>query len=163
MSTWTGSELPEHVGELFSGHHLGAGIGSAYLMVTVDPDRRPRPCMLSLGEILAVDRRTLRLAVWTGSHTSANLAAGSSVLLCVLDESGAVYVRGRAYGLTADGAREMRLDCFEFDVTSAESDAHDGMPIRHGITYSVIDSTPEVLLDTWRAQLQLLRSAQRQR
>src|SRR5680860_317792 len=92
--------LPDSVLEAFDGHNLSRKIGSAYLLVTLDPDGLARPCMLSAGEILAVDNSHLRFALWPGTNTSRNLAAGRPILLCFVAPEIVLYIRGRPKALS---------------------------------------------------------------
>ena len=69
MSRLIGETIPAELAEALDGEELERKIGPAYLLVTSDDDGTPRPCMLSAGEVLAVDERRLRFALWTGSRT----------------------------------------------------------------------------------------------
>lgn len=139
------------------GTGLAGSVGKAYLLVTSDDDGTPRPCMLSAGELLAVDRRLVRLALWPGSRTSANLARGGRALLCHVAPRTVVYVRGAVRSL--DAGPDPELDCFELEVDAVESDEHAGMPVLTGITFSVEGADPAGVVATWERQLALLRAA----
>src|SRR6187551_3092833 len=76
MSRLLGDTLPDDLVAALDGTGPAGKVGQAYLLVTSDEDGTPRPCMLSAGELLAVDGRRVRLALWSGSRTSANLARG---------------------------------------------------------------------------------------
>lgn len=151
--------IPSRVRGLFDGSDLGAQIGRAYLLMTTDPDGPARPCMLSAGEILAVDERRLRVGLWTGSHTSRNLTAGSPVLLCVIDEGGVIYLRGRPQRLASGGRAVPRLDCYEIVIDRADSDEHGGMPVSQGIRFAITGMGNEELIEAWRSQLAIIASA----
>ena len=139
------------------GTGLAGSVGKAYLLVTSDDDGTPRPCMLSAGELLAVDRRLVRLALWPGSRTSANLARGGRALLCHVAPRTVVYVRGAVRSL--DAGPDPELDCFELEVDAVESDEHAGMPVLTGITFSLEGADPAGVVATWERQLALLRAA----
>ena len=95
MSRLLGDTLPDDLVAALDGTGLAGKVGPAYLLVTSDEDGTPRPCMLSAGELLAVDGRRVGLALWRGSRTSANLARGGHALLCHVAPRTVVYVRGR--------------------------------------------------------------------
>jgi hypothetical protein len=156
MSRTVGDRLPHQILEAFDGRGLDSKIGPAYLLVTVDPDGRPRPCMLSAGEILALDERTLRLGLWPGTRTSSNLAAGSPVLLCFVAPGQVLYVKGTARALDPVGDRALAR--FEMSVESVESDLHEGMPVTAGITFTVEAGTPQEIAAIWRSQIESLRA-----
>ncbi len=157
MSRLLGDTLPDDLVAALDGSGLPAKVGQAYLLVTSDHDGTPRPCMLSAGELLAVDGRRVRVALWAGSRTSANLARGGRALLCHVAPRTVVYVRGPARGL--DAGPDLDLDCFELEVDSVESDEHAGMPVSTGITFAVEGDDPAAVVATWERQLAALREA----
>jgi hypothetical protein len=154
-----GDTLPDVLVAALDGTGLGGSVGQAYVLVTTDEDRTPRPCMLSAGELLAVDRRLVRLALWPGSRTSANLARGGRALLCHVAPRTVVYVRGAVRSLDAGPDPDPELDCFELEVDAVESDEHAGMPVLTGITFAVDGADRAGVVATWERQLALLRAA----
>jgi hypothetical protein len=152
-----GDRLPDEVLGAFDGRDLERKIGSAYVLISLDPDGSPRPCMLSAGEVLAPDDRHLRVALWAGTHTVRNLAAGKPVLFCFVASGTVLYVRGLPRDLGPSEAT--KLARFEIDVTSVESDVHVGMPVTSTITFSVGSADPAEVAETWREQLDALREA----
>jgi hypothetical protein len=157
MTKRIGDRLPEEVVRAFDGEDLERKIGPAYVLMTVDADGVPRPCMLSAGEIVATDDRTLRLALWSGTRTSRNLADGRPALLCYVAPGSVLYIRGTPRPL--GGSDETRLDLFELPVDGVESDAHAGMPVTQTITFAVGSRDPAEVARAWRRQLEVLRSA----
>jgi len=157
MSKVIGDQVPDVVASTFDGTDLAGKLGLGFVMVTVDPDGQVRPCMLSAGELLVVDRRTVRMGLWAGSSTSRNLTAGSSVLFCHVAEGVVFYLRGTAHPLAADPAAG--LDCFELRVDRVETDSHDGLPVTSGITFTVVDPDPPAVLAMWERQLAVIRAA----
>jgi hypothetical protein len=157
VSRSLGDTLPDALVAALDGTGLAGAVGQAYLLVTSDEDGTPRPCMLSAGELLALDRRLLRLALWPGSRTSANLARGGRALLCHVAPRTVIYVRGAVRSL--DAGPDPELDCFELAVDAVESDEHAGMPVLTGITFSVEGADPAGVVATWERQLALLRAA----
>lgn len=156
MATLIGDRLPQELLEALDGEQLERKIGPAYLLLTADADGTPRPCMLSAGEVLAVDDRRLRFALWRGSSTGANLDRGSRALFCHVSPGTVLYVRGETRRIEP-AAEDGGLDCFELAVESVESDAHGGMPVTSGIEFAVADGEPARVAETWRRQLDLLR------
>jgi hypothetical protein len=155
MSKLIGSELPAEVMAALDGEELERKIGLAYLLLTADTDGTPRPCMLSAGEVLALDERRLRVALWTDSRTTANLERGASAVFCYVAPRTVLYVRAATRPLQV--AAVDRLRCFELAVESVESDAHPGMPVTGGISFGVEGSESADVVETWRKQLALLR------
>lgn len=157
MSRLLGDTLPDDLVAALDGTGLAGKVGPAYLLMTSDEDGTPRPCLLSAGELLAVDGRRVRLAVWRGSRTSANLARGGHALLCHVAPRTVIYVRGPVRLL--DVGPDLDLDCFELEVDSVESDEHAGMPVTTGITFTVEGDDPAGVVAAWDRRLAVLRAA----
>jgi hypothetical protein len=113
--------------------------------------------MLSAGEVLAPGDRTVRVALWPGTHTAENLARREMVLFCYVAPGAVLYVRARPRPLeNADG---VKLHCFELVVESVESDIHEGMPVTTGIGFTAETMAPETIVASWLRQLDTLRHA----
>ncbi len=151
MTKRLSDRLPPEVLSAFDGRDLEGKIGPAYVLMTVDPDGAPRPCMLSAGEILAVDERHLRFALWPKTNTSRNLAAGSSTLLCFVAPGTVLYVRGRPRALGP--SETTHLERFELRVDEVESDEHAGMPVTGTIGFSIGAADQATVVAAWRKQL----------
>jgi hypothetical protein len=123
------------------------------MLLTADEDGTPRPCMLSAGEILAVDAKTLRFALWPRTQSAENLEAGRPAVFCYVAAGTVLYVRGRVRPLPGD-----RLRNFELAVESVEADEHAGMPVTSGIEFAVLRTSPAELAAAWERQLAPLRS-----
>lgn len=151
MSKVIGDRLPDVMMQAFDGDDLDAKIGPAYLVVTVDDDGGPRSCMLSAGEILAVDDRHLRLALWPDTTTGHNLEQGRSVLFCFVAPGIVHYAKGRSRRLSDGGTTG--LEHFEIEVETVESDAHPEMPVKGPITYDVEAHDRAGVTAAWSRQL----------
>jgi hypothetical protein len=153
VSKLIGNALPEQVSTALDGRDLAQKVGPAHLLLTMDADGMPRPCMLSAGELLAVDERTLRVALWPGTRTAANLERDGRALLCYVDAEAVLYVRGTVRPLDVTGP----LPSFELAVESVESDAHAGMPVTSGIRFAVERGDVASVAQAWDEQLGPLR------
>jgi hypothetical protein len=129
----------------------------AFLLLTGDEDGAPRISMVSAGELLVRDERTLRVALWRGTRSAANLARGCTALLGAISPGSVIYVRARPERLVA--AEPAEVECFELTVTEVRADTHAGMPVTSGITFRT-DAPDEAAAD-WRRQRQLLADARR--
>lgn len=157
MTKPIGDRMPDEIVRTFDGRDLERKIGQAYVLLTVDPSGAPRPCMLSAGEVLAVDDRRLRVALWPKTHTVQNLQDGGPTLFCYVAPGTVVYLRGRARSLGQDGAT--KLERFEIEVDSVESDTHAGMPVTQTITFSIGSADPAEVVRSWTRQVESLRDA----
>jgi hypothetical protein len=160
VATRIGDRLPADVQRTFAGTDVANLIGVAYPLVTVDEPGTPRLSMLSAGELLATDDRTIRVAMWPNTRTGANLAAGREALLCVVEPGKVRYVRGTGVRLVAPA--DAGVECFELTVTSVESDSHDGMPVATPITFDTIQPNRAEVLAMWQRQLAALAEATRE-
>lgn len=155
MSKPIGDRLPGEIVQSLDGCGLDRKIGPAHLLVTVDADGVPRPCMLSAGELLAPDDRTIGVALWPDSRTTVNLDRGGNALFCYVEPGSALYVRATPRRLTS--LEKMRH--FELRVDSVESDIHEGMPVTGGIMFAVESMDPATVVASWQHQLDGLRRA----
>lgn len=157
MARRVGDRLPPEVVAAFDGTALERMIGAAFLLITVDGDASPRPCMVSAGEVLSVGDRALRVALWPGTRTANNLDRGDTAVFGYVAAGLVLYVRARPLPLTVTS--ESPLRCFELVVDSVESDVHEGMPVTAGITFAVEEMDTDAVVSSWVRQLDVLRTA----
>ncbi|WP_089309754.1 hypothetical protein [Actinomadura mexicana] len=86
------------------------------VMITCAPDGRPRVCVPDWGELLVLDDRHLRVAVWPSAPTAADLDRGTPVLLIVTALSEAYLVHATARRLENAA---MVWAHYELTITSA--------------------------------------------
>jgi|SRR5579863_8500010 hypothetical protein len=156
MSTEIGDRLPESVVLAFDGERLREKIGLGYLLVTADPDGTPRPCMLSCGEVLAVDDRRLRMALWAGTHSSANLSRGAPCFFCYIAPGSVLYVNGTPSNIGA--LEQHHVECYDLLVSSVQSDDHPGMPASDTFRFVVTDRSVDSVASEWEERLWAMRS-----
>ncbi|WAH37083.1 pyridoxamine 5'-phosphate oxidase family protein [Alicyclobacillus dauci] len=84
------SELPDSLFEFFSGNDLPSKQHEAMMLLTVTEDLWPHSAMVSVGEIVAVDRQHLRIMMWPGTTTTTNLLRTGRATLVVV-HGGKVY------------------------------------------------------------------------
>jgi hypothetical protein len=96
MSRPLGNTLPDHLCELLSGRSLADRMGQGILITTTDAEGWPHHALLSYGEVVAVDRRRIRLALYRGSRTSGNLRRNGKLTLCLIGPEMAYYVKTAA-------------------------------------------------------------------
>jgi flavin reductase (DIM6/NTAB) family NADH-FMN oxidoreductase RutF len=157
MSKHLGDRLPAEFMAALDGHDLERKYGETYVVMTTDPDGVARPYMLSAGELLAVDDRTIRVALWPNGRTGANLKRGGKVVICFVAPNLVLYVRGRPHALTP--AHDPEIERFEIAVEAVDSDAHEGLPVAHGIAFTSTPVVRRAMLEQWRKVLGALRGA----
>lgn len=156
MAKLIGNRLPDEILRAFDGEQLQEKVGPAYVLVTTDDDGTPRPCMLSAGEVLAVDDRHIRVALWPGTTTSKNLARGGRTLFCFVAPRLVFYAKGHSAPLGRSG--DSKLERFEIEIDAVESDIHQGMPVKNTIEFEVESLDPTTVAGHWRRQIDALKS-----
>src|SRR5258708_7689403 len=84
--------MPEAVLRALDGHDLPGHVGLTFPLLTVDASGWPHVALLSAGEVLAVGESELRLALWPGSETTANLTRDGRGTLMVIAGAAAFYL-----------------------------------------------------------------------
>lgn len=155
MAEQPGGRLPTVLVRALDDEALEVTEQPAFLLVTTDEDGAPRIGMVSAGELLARDERTLRVALWPGTHTARNLERGGTALFGAVSPGSVVYVRLRPERLVTPAD----LECFELTVTGVREDAHPGMPVTSGITFRAERPGHPEAVATWRRRRALLAEA----
>lgn len=156
MAKYLGDRLPAEFLSALDGQDLERKYGETYIVLTADPDGLPRPCMLSAGELLALNDRTVRIALWPNGRTGANLRRGAKVVICFVAPNLVLYVRGCPRELAA--GHDPEIERFEVAVESVDSDSHEGLPVAHGIAFTSTPEMRQTMLAQWRKVLDALRS-----
>jgi hypothetical protein len=155
MSTLLGNRLPAAVLSILATEARRQPQGQCIILVTVDSDGNARPCLLSVGEMLAVDDRTLRAVVWPGSMTTSNLDRGHPVLFVLAAPPDVFHVRATPTRLP--DAPNSSLARFEFAVSSVDVDGHDGMPVTHPMWFAAREDLRDKVLAMWADQVDALQ------
>jgi hypothetical protein len=99
MATLVGDALPDDLLERLSGRALASCTDKVIPIFTVDLEGWPHPALLSYFEVVAKDRRNIRLATYTGSNTTNNMRRNGKLTLVILDARVAYYIKGEAQEL----------------------------------------------------------------
>jgi hypothetical protein len=161
VSRALGNSLPNVLFDLLSGRELAARMGQAILITTTDAAGFPHPALLSFGEVVAVDHRRVRLALYRTSGTSGNLRRNGKLTLCLIGAGMAYYIK------TAAREQQGRLEGFpelaRFEATvemvladQAREDLEPGARITGGITFDA-GRPVEDALQSWQAVVDDLR------
>ncbi len=160
MSRALGSELTADLAARLSGSDLAAVASKVIQIVTSDAGGWPHPALLSYCEVVATDSRTIRLATYAASTTSANMRRSGKITLIVIDERAAYYVKGRAVEkapalrtTTWNAAFECRVEQVLADEVN--EDLEPGAYVASGVTY--VNPQRAAELDRARALLAELR------
>ena len=147
--------LDADVVALLDGTDLAARAGLTLELITLDADGWPRVALLSVGEVLATGDGSLRLALWPGSRSTANLEHSARALLAFVHDGAAHRVRlearRRADVRVAGEARAV----FDAPILSVTRDEVPYARLRSGITHELVD--PAQALARWRDTVAALR------
>jgi hypothetical protein len=104
---------------------LGPRLGVALPFVTVDPDNRPHPMLLSYLEVRAYDPGTLGLVIGQASRSTRNLVERRAGTLLILEPDAVIYVKTRAVDgpLPVEGGEPFGLGYFLLGVEEVLEDA----------------------------------------
>jgi len=161
MSRELGGELPEALLSLLDGRDLSGRMGKAILITTVDAQGWAHPALLSHGEVVAIDARTLRLATYRSSNTSNNLRRSGHLTLCLIETGMAYYVKTRAVeqqaGPDLPGLARFEAMVEQVLVDQAREHLEPQARITHGIEFEA-DRPASEHLAAWTAVLDALRA-----
>jgi len=136
-------------------------MGQAILITTTGAEGWPHPALLSYGEMVAVDRRRLRLALYRTSRTSGNLRRNGKLTVCLIGPNMAYYIKAAA-GTWQDPMEGFaHLTRFEAGIESvladqAREDLEPGSCITGGIRFDP-GRPMEEALQGWQAVVDGLR------
>jgi hypothetical protein len=158
MTRSLGDQLPDSLRQLLDGSDLASREGLTFLLLTTDDAGWPHLAMLSVGELVATDERTLRAGLWLHSSTSKNLTrAGRAMLTLIVDGNG-YYVRLAAQrGPDLDLGAEGRLAYFVMQVEDVQEDSADYATLTSGVTFRL--KQPEQVVPRWQRTVDALRVA----
>jgi hypothetical protein len=150
-----GARLPDPLLKLLSGKRLDDEADLAFMLLTVRDDGWPHAAMLSLGELAAPAPHRVRLALWPGSRTTANLTRDGRATLALVHEAAGWYVRGSAERgedlLLSSG---QRLAAFEMSVEEVLVDEVAYAVLTSGISFRLRE--PQQVLPRWRETIDAL-------
>ena len=148
MSRFVGNELPDDLYERLRGNDLEGYADKVILISTVDGEGWPHPAMLSYFEVVALDRRNIRLATYKDSSTTNNMRRNGRATLSIIDERVAYYIKGSVVELkgkmacTPHNAKlNMRVEQVLKDEVNEEYEA--GAYVAGGVTYHNPDPLAE--------------------
>ena len=109
MSTHVGDQLPDDLFRALGGDDL-AGVADRVVVVsTVDERGFPHQALLSYFEVVALNRRTIRLATYAESRTTGNARRDGKLTLVFVDAEFVYYVKGVVRQLVANVRRHTSL------------------------------------------------------
>jgi hypothetical protein len=144
VSRSLGSALPPGLLTLLSQADLPSLLGRGLPFLTLGADGSLHPMLCSYLELLAVDARTLRLAIGAQSRSARNLEERAVGTLLLIESERTVYIKCRATGSPLRLGRLARFSLTVEDVLEDSPEEAEGHArIVSGITYAPPPSLDE--------------------
>jgi hypothetical protein len=152
----TPGPLPAEVRALLDGERLAEKVGRTFLLATTGSDGWPHLAMLSVGEVLVLEDRSLGLALHAGSGSTAALVATGRALLLVIVEGAAhrlqLEVEHRPVPERAAAAAGLQgLAFFAAAIVGHREDVAAYAELTSGVTFTLRD--PSEVVARWQAQV----------
>lgn len=156
MARSIGNRIPEAIRPLFEYDNLAAHEGLTFLLLTTTAEGWPHLAMLSVGELVALGDRELRMALWRGSTAAGNLArTGRGTLVLIHAEAGYSLRCSARQQADLDLGEHGRLACFELLVDEVLEDVAPYAVLTSGVTFRLKD--PGQVLPRWAETVAALR------
>ncbi|GGD57817.1 hypothetical protein [Caballeronia grimmiae] len=147
-------EWPPELRALFDGTLTSAPHGFTVSLCAVDGAGRIRTALLSAGELLAPDARTLCFALWPSSRTAQAIASSARATLTFVFDQAFYQVQLDARRVALDG---VPLACFVGSIESGEIQRVNYARLTGGITFELDDA--DSVHARWREQIEWLTRA----
>lgn len=146
--------LSPHLYTLFNGQDLSQKQHEAFMLLTAAEQNWPHAAMLSVGEIVALSRTTLRLSLWENTTTTRNILRTGQATLVAFSNQSACYIQLSLSRLPKlANARHPRTR-FEAEVVSCREDKAKYADITSGVQIQLKE--PVTVLERWEESLREL-------
>jgi hypothetical protein len=140
MSRSLGNVLPDSVTTRLSGRDLQSVADQVVIVCTVDDDGFPHVALLSYFEVLATDRRTVRIATYRDSRTTRHARKTGKATLVLVDARVAYYVKAAVEELSPSMRAtpynaKLQLRIVDVLADEANPELEPGAYIASGLTY----------------------------
>jgi hypothetical protein len=134
------TEIPLELYQLLNGMDLETKQHEAMMLQTVTEDMWPHTAMVSVGEVVALSRTDLRLALWPGTTTTENMIRTGKALLVVIFSGKVHYVRLSLTRLAELPDARYPRECFSATVAAVREDVAKYADIVSGVQINLKDS-----------------------
>ncbi|WP_342572534.1 pyridoxamine 5'-phosphate oxidase family protein [Paenibacillus sp. FSL R5-0749] len=132
-------ELDSELMKWLSGTNLEHKQHEAMQLLTVSEDQWPHQAMISMGEVIAISPRQLRLALWQGTQTSMNMSKTGKATLIAVQGQRLLHIRMEVELLPEIKGAVHPRDRFEAQVLQVRMDHAPYAEITSGITFQLKD------------------------
>ncbi|MGR6342240.1 pyridoxamine 5'-phosphate oxidase family protein [Priestia megaterium] len=126
-------EMSIEVYEWLNGQDLKKKQHEVMMLLTVGEDGWPHTAMISVGEIIAMNRNELRIGLWPNTSTTANIIRTSKAILVLIYKGKAHYIRLSLERLEELSTTRYPRERFSAKVISVREDVAKYADITSGI------------------------------
>ncbi|WP_067619538.1 pyridoxamine 5'-phosphate oxidase family protein [Alicyclobacillus acidiphilus] len=149
------TELPSNLIAFLDGRNLEEKQHEAMLLLTVTEDFWPHCAMLSVGEVVAMDESTLRIAIWPTSTTTANILRTGRATLVVVNDGKAYYIRLALKSGRTSEETKYHLVHFDAMVDGIREDTAKYAELLGGVRFQLND--PSDVIARWNETISDIR------
>lgn len=147
-------QLSSAVFELLDGTRLADKQHTAMMLLTVSEDDWPHTAMVSVGEVVALNRTELRIGLWPGTTTTTNFVRTGKATLVIVQDGKAIYIRLLAERLPMCVESTHPRERFAASITAYREDVAKYAHITSGIQIDLLE--PDQVLARWEETIQEL-------
>ncbi|PJY99257.1 MULTISPECIES: pyridoxamine 5'-phosphate oxidase family protein [Bacillus] len=139
--------LSDPLFELLDGNRLDEKQHEAFVLQTVSDDGWPHAAMISVGEIIALSRTEIRIALWKNTATAANIRRRGKAQFMAWWKGAAHYVKLQCEPLPSLKEAEYERDRFACRIVSVKEDVAKYADLTSGVRIQL--HSPEEVLNRW--------------
>ncbi|MCK2005654.1 pyridoxamine 5'-phosphate oxidase family protein [[Brevibacterium] frigoritolerans] len=145
-------EMPEEIFDLLNGKELVDKQHEAMMLLTVSEEGWPHTAMISVGEIVALSRKELRIGLWPDTSTTANVIRTQKATLVLFWKGKAQYIRLSLERLKALPNAQYKRERFHAKIIEAREDMAKYAEITSGIKIDL--KNPKEVVERWSATIE---------
>ncbi|WP_316275222.1 pyridoxamine 5'-phosphate oxidase family protein [Bacillus halotolerans] len=149
------NRLSDRLFELLDGERLKEKQHEAFVLQTVSEDGWPHAAMISAGEIIALNRTDIRIALWKNTETAGNILRTGQAQLTAWWKGAAHYVKLQCEPLPPLNDAVYDRERFACRIASAKEDVAKYADIPSGVRIQLHNA--EEVLNRWEATLEELK------
>lgn len=142
------TQLSAPIFEFLNGKNLSDKRREAMMLLTVTKDGWPHTAMISVGEIVAVNREELRIGLWQDTKTSKNIVRTKQAALNFFYNGKAIYIELSLKKLDPLQNTEYPRDRFSAKIISFREDMAKYADIISGVQIEL--KMPEEVISRWQ-------------
>ncbi len=145
-------EMTEEVFDLLNGKELVDKQHEAMMLLTVSEGGWPHTAMISVGEIVAVSRKELRVGLWPDTSTTANVIRTQKATLVLFWKGKAQYIRLSLERLKELPNAQHQRERFYAKIVEAREDIAKYAELTSGIKINL--KNPKEVVERWRETIE---------